>query len=205
MKKCWALGSLLLLLTSCGIIRNEPNEKPVIYLYPEEAVEVTVELDYRGELTCTYPAYDGKWRVLAEPDGTLRDLRGGGTYPYLFWEGRGPFKADFSRGFVVKGEDTAKFLEGVLRKMGLLEKEYREFIVYWLPRMEKNPYNLIAFQKENYEKAAALQVTPKPDTVLRVSMAFRALDAPIKIPPQTIPSVKREGFTLVEWGGMEVK
>ena len=30
------------------------GEKPVIYLYPEETTEVSVRLDYSGELTCTY-------------------------------------------------------------------------------------------------------------------------------------------------------
>ena len=50
--------------------------KPVIYLYPEEETNVTVKLDYNGELTCTYPKSDGTWRVTAKPDGTLIDENG---------------------------------------------------------------------------------------------------------------------------------
>lgn len=50
--------------------------KPVIYLYPEETTEVSVLLDFNGELTTTYPAYDNGWRVVAEPDGTLFDENG---------------------------------------------------------------------------------------------------------------------------------
>ena len=53
------------------------DEKPVIYLYPEAETEVTVSLDYDGELTCVYPAMeDGVWTVTAAPDGTLTDAAG---------------------------------------------------------------------------------------------------------------------------------
>ena len=33
-------------------------DKPVIYLYPQEETDVTVQLDYDGVLTCTYPTYE---------------------------------------------------------------------------------------------------------------------------------------------------
>ena len=34
------------------------DAKPVAYLYPQTETEITVRLDYDGELTCTYPAYE---------------------------------------------------------------------------------------------------------------------------------------------------
>lgn len=49
---------------------------------------------------------------------------------------------------MVEGEKTAAFLERVLSEMGLVPREYNEFIVYWLPKMQNNAYNLITFQKE---------------------------------------------------------
>ena len=130
----------------------ETESKPVIYLYPEAETEVTVRLEYKGRLTCTYPAPDpdGAWRVTARPDGTLTDKQGR-EYSYLFWEGASDGNPpDFSRGFVVKGSDTAAFLREKLAYMGLTPREYNEFIVYWLPRMQDNPWNLIAFQGKNY-------------------------------------------------------
>ena len=33
----------------------ETESKPVIYLYPESETDVTVRLEYKGRLTCTYP------------------------------------------------------------------------------------------------------------------------------------------------------
>lgn len=73
------------------------SAKPVVYLYPEEETQVTVQLDYAGELTCTYPAYNGGWTVTASPDGTLTDGEGQ-TYSYLYWEGKDNVEYDFSQG-----------------------------------------------------------------------------------------------------------
>ena len=181
----------------------ELDSKPVIYLYPEAETEVTVRLEYKGRLTCTYPAPDpdGAWRVTARPDGTLTDNQGR-EYSYLFWEGASDGNPpDFSRGFVVRGSDTAAFLREKLAYMGLTPREYNEFIVYWLPRMQDNPWNLIAFQGKNYTDSAPLTVTPRPESVLRVFMAYRPLNAPISVPPQELTPFVRKGFTLVEWGG----
>lgn len=55
--------SIALIITGCE--DNRTDEKPVIYLYPEEIMEVTVKLDYNGELICTYPNYDEGWTVTA--------------------------------------------------------------------------------------------------------------------------------------------
>ena len=177
-------------------------EKPVIYLYPETETPVTVELDFDGDLSCSYPAYHGGWAVTAAPDGTLTDAAGQ-TYSYLYWEGLGRGAWDFSKGFCVRGADTAAFLEEALAKLGLNRREANEFIVYWLPRMEDNAWNLIAFQGAAYTDHARLTVSPAPDTVLRVFMAWQALEEPVDIEPQTLTAPERTGFTLVEWGGAE--
>ena len=62
-----------------------------------------------------------------------------------------------SNGFCVKGKDTAVFLEGALEQLGLTRREANEFIVYWLPQMEQNPYNIISFQTDAYTNAAELK------------------------------------------------
>ncbi len=192
----------LLLLSAC---REEAvgDAKPVIYLYPEKETEVSVRLDYDGALTCAYPAYDGAWTVTAAPDGTLTD-EAGQTYNYLYWEGAAQTEYDFSQGFCVPGADTAAFLEDALSRLGLTRREANEFIVYWLPRMEPSPYNLIAFQADAYTDHARLTVTPEPDSLLRVFMAWKPLEAPMDLPAQELPAFERTGFTVVEWGGAEL-
>ena len=181
-----------------------PTLKPVIYLYPEEKSRVEVSLDYCGELTCTYPRYKQGWTVTAQPDGTLTDEQGK-EYNYLYWEGVGYDNFDFSEGFCVTGEDTAEFLENALASLGLTRREANEFIVFWLPMMEKNPYNVIAFQTETYEEAAKLHVSPKPDSLIRVFMAWYGSQEAVELQEQQLTTPEREGFTVVEWGGSEVK
>jgi len=70
--------------------------------------------------------------------------------------------------------------------------------------MERNPYNLIAFQQEAYTQSAELTITPAPDSLLRVFMAWKPLNHPVDIPAQSLPAFDRSGFTVVEWGGAQV-
>lgn len=180
-------------------------EKPVIYLYPEEETDVSVKVKINGgRLTCTYPDYGSGWNVTAYPDGTLINKADGREYQYLYWEGRGFARWDTSQGFVVKGSDTAEFLQEKLEFMGLTSEEYNEFIVYWLPLMYNNKYNLITFQQEAYTELAQLKITPSPDSMLRVFMTFMPLDEEIEIPEQKLESFERTGFTVVEWGGTKI-
>lgn len=176
--------------------------KPVIYLYPETVCEVSVELDFEG-VTVTYPEYDednGGWRVTAYPDGTLLGEEGR-EYSYLFWEAENDMRFDFSEGFCVKGSETEEFLRWALSEQGLTPKEYNELIVYWLPLMIQNPYNIISFQGENYNESAPLKITPEPDNVKRVFMAYYPSDVKKDIPEQELEGFERNGFTVVEWGG----
>lgn len=177
--------------------------KPVIYLYPEGGTEISVKLDYKGELHYTYPTYEDGWDVIAYPDGTI--YSDGKEYSYLFWDGYSDTAYDMSRGFVVSAEDTEDFLVEKLGFLGLTPKEYNEFIVYWLPQMINNPYNLITFQDDCYTESAVLTITPEPDSLLRVFMAYTPLDAPIEIEEQELSPFQREGFTVIEWGGALVE
>ena len=178
--------------------------KPVIYLYPEEQTEISIKLNLNGKLTCTYPVYNSGWRVTAMPDGTLTDSNGQ-TYNYLYWEGETNAQWDMTEGFCIKGEDTAAFLEDALARLGLTRREANEFIVYWLPLMEQNPYNIISFQTDAYTDVAKLETEPAPDTVIRVFMTWSARDNFIDLPAQELNAPERTGFTLVEWGGTEIE
>ena len=179
-------------------------EKPVIYLYPTKEEVIDVKLEYKGELTITYPEYKDGWKVKAKPDGTLINMEDNREYSYLFWEGISDLGWNISEGFVVKNEDTVDFLQEKLEYMGLTQKEYNEFIVYWLPILQENKYNLIYFAGEEYDEYAKLNINPKPDSILRVMMVFKALDKPVEIKEQKLEQFNREGFTVVEWGGTKI-
>ena len=215
--KRWIPITIIFLIVLCSFLFGEANschschtcggvtvEKPVLYLYPEEETEVSVKLDIDGELTCTYPKYDDGWKVTAKPDGTLLD-ENGLEYNYLYWEAESDVEFDMSKGFCVKGEDTAAFLEDALKELGLNRKEANEFIIYWLPMMESNPYNIIAFQTDIYTDMAKLNIEPTPDSVIRVFMVWNPSNEYVDIEPQELIAPERKGFCVVEWGGTEVE
>ena len=177
-------------------------EKPVIYLYPEEDTLCSVKVDLDGKLTCTYPDHgnDGWQNFVARPDGTLV-FPDGKEYYCLYWEGVANMTPDFSKGFCVKGADTAEFLSDILLEIGLTPREANEFIIYWLPILQENEYNLISFQRDAYTDIADLIIDPAPDSLLRVYMVAKPLDSFTKIEPQVFDGFVRDGFTVVEWGG----
>ena len=199
---------ILILLGLLAALTFPTIGKPVIYLYPEHEQETEVRLDYAGKLIALYPEMDkalGGWKVTAHPDGRLVDTRDGKECSYLFWEGEGDNHWDLSTGFVVKGADTKAFLQEILPRLGLTPREYNEFIVYWFPLMQGNPFNLVHFAGRDYTDRARLTVTPEPDTVIRVFMVWKPLAHAITLPPQTFAPVERKGFTVVEWGGTQVR
>ena len=193
--------------TLCKILDLPVADKPVIYLYPEKETDVHVELELtEADLSTTYPKYNNGWDVVAYPDGTLLNKADGTHHKYLFWDAVNcRTRFDFSKGFCVAGSDTESFLKEKLTYMGLTEQEMNEFIVYWLPLMEHNAYNLISFQGEAYTNSAKLNITPTPDSMLRIFMTYVPLDNAVDIEPQQLETFERNGFTVVEWGGTEIK
>lgn len=181
--------------------------KPIIYLYPEEETEVSVELPSNDRLIVSYPKYVDGWNVLAKENGDLVDLETGRNLYSLYYESKNEinFKVE-KEGFIVKGEDSAKFLEEKLAILGLTEREAEEFIIYWLPKLESNKYNYIRFaSKEEIDENMPLEINPKPDTVIRVQMIFKGLNKPIEVEEQKLETPQRNGFVVVEWGGTEIK
>jgi len=197
---------LLLIIVNCPPPDDTEYEKPVIYLYPIEKSNISVNLNYSGKLICTYPEYNNGWNVTAYPDGRLFNHEDNKEYSYLFWEGQ-LNKTDWNIqiGFVIEGKKSKEFLQKILPEMGLLPKEYNEFIVYWLPRLEKNKYNLIYFAGDDYNKLAGLDIKPQPDSILRVFMVFKPLDKYVDIEEQTFKKFNRKGFTVIEWGGLMIE
>lgn len=180
------------------------EKKPLIYLYPTEDMNVSIKLGNPGKLTATYPKYNGGWNVFARKDGTL--AANGRSYYGLYWEGANYDAKQTDEGFVVAGKDSAAFLETKLAQLGLTEREANEMIIYWLPKLEKNAYNYIRFDlNKELDVYMPMNVSPKPDTTIRVSMVFKGLEKPISVREQKIETPERKGFAVVEWGGCEIK
>ena len=221
---CLVVASLSF-LAACDTHEKKGNhevldEKPVVYVYPEEEQGLTMTIDVKGTLDMVYPAPErqvqteegtrASWTISAAPDGTLTDASGR-TYPYLFWDG--PVRQESpQQGFVVAREDTVPFLEEKLALLGLTDKEAADFITYWAPRIRANEYTFVSFDASSYAQQVTYSFTDEagapvePDTFIRVFVTIREADANTVVQPQTFaPSPTRTGFTVVEWGGTEEK
>jgi hypothetical protein len=184
--------------------QNEPIWKPLIYIYPEKDMDISIKLSNPELLSTTYPKYNNGWNVRVLKDGTIK--YDGKEFYGLYWEGSGHEVNVTNEGFVVKGEDVVTFLEEKLAILGLNEREANEFIIYWLPKMEHNKYNYIRFEtREEIDSYMKLDITPKPDSVIRVVMDFKALDEKIDVKEQKLETASRTGYTVVEWGGSEIR
>ena len=181
----------------------DPNVewKPILYLYPEEKAEITVELKEKENIITSYPKYIDSWNVTAYPNGDLYD-KDNKYYYALYWDEKTTFIPSFNEGFYVTKDSAIEFLEEKLSIIGLNDKERNEFIMYWLPILEKNEKNLIYFElTDERQKNSELIITPTPDSLLRINMHIKKVDKKTDIKEQKLPTFERKGFTAVEWGG----
>ena len=170
--------------------------KPVLYLYPTLPTFVNVTFRYPERLTTTYPKYQNKWSVLATPNGTLLDQKQKSYYA-LYWEEKGNHYVDFKEGFYVTSENAIDFLEEKLSLIGLNDHEKNEFIMYWLPILEKNGQSLVYFELTEERNAySPIEIS------LRMAIHIKKVDSYQKIKQQRLTSFQRKGFTAVEWGGV---
>lgn len=176
--------------------------KPVVYLYPRKTTKVSVHVEPVGGMTFSEPSYGSGWTVTARPDGQLTDASGV-TWPYLFWEGRGGLYAQPDKGWVVAQSDVSRFLDAKLAALGLVSHEIADFKEFWLPRMQGAPYYFVSFLgNAAMNELAPLSVSPQPDTVIRILMDFSPLWEPRGATAPLIRTPARNGFTVVEWGGV---
>lgn len=177
--------------------------KPVVYLYPSEAKSVNVQVGADVKVSDPlYPVATGWLNVLAQPNGQLTYQ--GKQYSSLFWEGPGygQYPAVTS-GTIVKRSEANSTIRSQLAQQGLNQQEINDFMDYWQDKLPNKPYiRLTWFTTAQLNQLAPLHVTPKPDTVIRVFLDFAGLDAPISLPAQHLSAVPRQGFTVVEWGGL---
>lgn len=203
--------------------------KPAIYLYPSQPTKVNLTLDKTIVIQTNIPKYHNGWNVLAYPNGKIVDLQPQFTdcdklesdrfgfeyakdacknnnYPYIFWEGTQISKLmpKNEDGWVVAKSEINTFLNEITEKIGFNQSEKAEFIRYWSYALdnEKSGYFFIYFiQNNEVDKYAPIYVKPKPDSTNRILMIVRPIKKLIKCKEQKLVTIKRNGFTLVEWGG----
>lgn len=187
---------------------NVISDKPVIYLYPEEKMDVSIKLDVKGDIRFAYPKYKDNWSLKASPDGQL--TVDGKQHDYLFWEGNHGWDmynaVSFEKGFVVASTDLLGFFEEKLDMMNLNHREKQDFITYWVPRMMNEKYCKIRFYFNDWyaSNLAGIDISPKAQNLYRMFMVYEGTETPVDIKEQAIKSANREGFHVIEWGGSEI-
>lgn len=205
--------------------------KPVIYLYPQTPTDVSLSFTSPMSLTTQIPTYKNGWNVRANPDGELIDLQpeytncsllkqvvgseyaksacNKNSYPYIYWAGQTHAASypDIKSGWIVGNGEVEQTLRTKLTQIGLSEKEQNDMLEYWLPEMKKSNapfYRISLLQNNELNKLFPMNVTPKPNSVIRVFLDYLPLSSSnsVSVEPETVEHYDRNGFTLVEWGGL---
>jgi len=197
------LGDLVAFVRS-DVVPPAEKGKPVIYLYPQKSERVSVKVFPLGGFTKTDPDYDNGWIVDATPDGKITNTKDGKDYPYLFWEGGKDGVVETPvQGFVVAKNDISSVLNAKLSLFSLNKQERDDFLEFWVPELSSAPYYFITFiSRSEIDRTAPLSIYPQPDTVIRVLMDYKPLTESISVKPLIITPTERNGFTVVEWGGI---
>lgn len=183
--------------------------KPVIYLYPKETTDVSIKVNPIGDFTFTYPNIAQGWDFTCHPDGRIS--REDESYRYLFWESEQEITPELvnpKQGAIVNGSEAVAFLESQMTQYGMTKAEQADLLTYWGPLMQNktNVYIYLLFN-EVCDAFASLEITPKPTEIGRFYVVWAEVPEYFnpKLEVQEIPTMNREGFTVLEWGGAEVK
>ena len=186
-------------------LEGGPNEKPNIYLYPEETTDVQVKLLDSSQITVSIPVYEENgWNVTASPDGKLVTAKGD-EYGYLFYESEiHGIGFQYKEGFYLPSQNRNEAFGRILSLYGLNETEKADFKEYWSARLNPDAdYYMYPQINEACDAESPFNITPVPDSVLRLWFVYKKTDnGPDLITEPKVPSFERKGFTVVEWGGM---
>ncbi|MBI9069517.1 MAG: PKD domain-containing protein [Salinivirgaceae bacterium] len=172
--------------------------KPNIYIYPEETIDLCVNLSFPkgGELVTSIPEYDSVWCVTVEPDGQIN-----GAYDYLFYESKQPHIWQEEQGWCISKDNLNQFFTNNMLAYGFNNNEIDDFIEYWIPLLsESEYYSIFPQQKAMINRVIEISFSKNPDNVNRL---FYVIEATLQnnelIAPEIIPFSKT-GFYVNEWG-----
>jgi hypothetical protein len=174
------------------------DKKPAIYLYPTENMYVSVKLDVDGKIIKDIPKYNNGWTVFVTKDGLIDN-----KYDYLFYEVELNQVTIPEDGWVVAYNDLDNWFEINLEKLGLNEKEKFQFKDYWLKELPKSNYYIIKLLSNQFlDDNMDLIINPSPDTEIRLNFYFKSINKSIQLKTPEIITPNRNGFTVIEWGGI---
>lgn len=183
----------------CGKIKPPVIvKKPALYLYPEQTMNIKVNLALNGVLTFTEPLYNNQWNVSAAPDGKIDN-----KYDYLFYEAKLNKIELPDEGWVVEYSKLEQWFDKELPLLGLNSKETEQCREYWINNLKSAGYYEIRLLDNNFlNDNMKITVTPEPQTVIRLDFYFKPLNEKSCLKEPVIKRAERKGFTVIEWGGI---
>lgn len=191
------IGAIMLM---AAIVLSSLNDarKPAIYLYPTTDMNIKVKVDVNGFMYKDIPAYGKGWDVFTTKEGLIEN-----KYDYLFYEALLFRLVLPAEGWVVEYSNLETWFNEKLPELGLNEKESAQFMEYWLEELPVANYYEIKLLDETFlTKNMTLSISPEPDTMIRLIFNFRPLLEKETINEPFISTPIRNGFTVVEWGGL---
>jgi hypothetical protein len=172
--------------------------KPAVYLYPTQDQRIAVKLKIDGRITISDPPYQNRWDVWSTKNSLID-----GKYDYLFYEAAVQNIPVPTKGWVVAHANLESWLDRFLPQLGLNGKETSQFKEYWLAHIPVSKFVVIkVISPEFLNQRVRLEISPKPQTLIRVILHFQNSDSAFSIPEPVISPLQRNGFTVVEWGGI---
>lgn len=189
---------------------NPPNSlpalrtaiKPNIYLYPLEETEISVVFDSPELLLTVIPDYINGWYAKVYPNGKM--LVDNEEYGYLFYESMtSDFMMQKDEGFIVPIENRKEFFEYISNYYGFNEQETYDFVTFWCSRLDKNKkYKMYPQLTNTIDILMPVDVNPKPKSIFRIWFLFEEVEEDIElVKPESILA-PRDGYTMLEWGGI---
>lgn len=175
--------------------------KPNIYIYPNEKIQLVVNLDFPsgGEILTSIPEYGTGWNITVDTNGLIDNV-----YTYLFYESIQPDIWQQTEGWIVKRADLENFFNGNMFNYGFSGNEIQDFNDYWIPRLTDYEFYVIYPQNSMIiEDVIELSFSKEPDNLLRLFYVIKGLDY---MPgnklnePKADIQFEREKFFVLEWG-----
>ena len=182
--------------------------KPAIYIYPKKEINVEVKLKIKGQLMTVIPDYNDGWRMHVKPNGQMKVI-GGNTqisYDYIYYDNTVDKIIKPKEGWNIHKKDLLKWHKKFLTDIGLNESEKKEYLEYWIPRLENEidgDYILINNLSKDYiDEYMELNITPKPEHIYRLLVLYRNGFKNMEIKNPEVETFERKGYYVVEWGGI---
>lgn len=189
---------------------NPPNSlpalrtaiKPNIYLYPETTTDISVIFDSPELLLTVIPDYNNGWFAIVSPDGNM--IVDGQNYGYLFYESMtGDYVMQKEKGFIVPVENREEFFNFIASYYGFNEQETYDFTTFWCSRLDSDKeYVMYPQLTDTIDILMPVKINPVPDNIFRVWFLFYENNEDINLEQPESVLASREGYEMVEWGGI---